>query len=92
MSATLGYDCQVVCPQCGHLAPVTETPQLQRFRRSIGSQVLDQRYNPYYLMWKLVASLPLKRLDRAAYPIPPGLLISPRKKSQKGGQQLAVSV
>jgi len=45
VSATLGYDCQVVCPQCGHLAPVTETPQLQRFRRSIGSQVLDQRYN-----------------------------------------------
>lgn len=47
--------------------------------------------DPYYLMWKLVASLPLKRLS-AAYPIPPGLLISPRKKSQKGGQQLAVSV
>eukprot|EP00434_Breviolum_minutum_P027835 symbB.v1.2.024621.t1/scaffold2344.1/size81749/8 len=26
----MGYDCQVVCPQCGHLAPVTETPKLQR--------------------------------------------------------------
>ena len=36
---TAGDDCQVVCPQCGRLAPVTETPQIQRLRKSIGSHV-----------------------------------------------------
>ena len=28
---------QVVCPHCGNLAPLTETPQLKRLRRSIAS-------------------------------------------------------
>eukprot|EP00434_Breviolum_minutum_P025203 symbB.v1.2.022263.t1/scaffold1971.1/size94200/1 len=30
-------ECQVVCPHCGNLAPLTETPQLKRLRRSIAS-------------------------------------------------------
>ena len=36
-------ECQVVCPQCGNLASVIETPQLQRLRRRIGSLCDPQR-------------------------------------------------
>ena len=38
-----GWGCQVVCPHCGGLAPVTETPQIKRLRRSIGSLCDPQR-------------------------------------------------